>query len=202
MTVAIRLPAFVCALGACLTLAACQPSTETKKAETAPAPSNAPAASPAAPVTFAHDPGLDSFGYYFTDTVVQSGDLKLTSLNIGQASDFADWEAGKRPAAYAPIFLAFDDVSSPMARNELGQAYHTVALRVMPTAYRVDGQEVSFHGANPTLGQVTFTGAFDLEALKTAKVDGPGEPQPVLRGRLQVGDRQFPDISFMYFGGD
>jgi hypothetical protein len=44
----------------------------------------------------------------------------------------------------------------------MGQIYHTVSVRVMPTAYRVDGQEVSFHGVDPRLGQVTFTGAFDL----------------------------------------
>jgi hypothetical protein len=83
---------------------------------------------------------------------VQSGNLKLTSLNIGQASDFADWEAGKRPATYAPIFMAFDDVTSPTAENEMGQVYHTVTVRVMPTAYRVDGQEVSFHGVDPRPG--------------------------------------------------
>lgn len=190
------------ALFACLLLAACKPATETRKAETAPAPSTAPAAQPAAPVTFSHDPKLDSFGYYFSDTEVRSGNLKLTSLNIGQTSDFADWEAGKRPATYAPIFLEFEDVTSPKAENELGQIYHTVSLRVMPTAYRVDGQEVSFHGVDPNLGQVTFTGAFDLEALKTAKAEGPGEPNPVLKGSLQVGDQQFRNLTFMYFGGD
>ena len=203
MTVTVRrLPALGFALAACLMLAACKPATETRTAETAPAPSTAPAAKPAAAVTFVHDPQLDSFGYYFTDTVVQAGNLKLASLNIGQASDFADWEAGKRPATYAPIFLEFEDVTSPTAVNELGQTYRTVSLRVMPTAYRVDGREVSFHGANPHLGPVTFSGAFDLEALQAAKAAGPGEPQPVLKGDLQVGDRQFRDISFMYFGGD
>ena len=199
MTVATsRLPALIF----CCALASCQPATETKKAETAPAPSTAPAAQPAAPVTFSHDPNLDSFGYYFTDTDARSGTLKLTSLNIGQTGDFADWEAGKRPATYAPIFLEFEDVTSPTAENELGQIYHTVSVRVMPTAYRVDGQEISFHGVDPRLGQVTFSGAFDLEALKAAKAAGPGETRPVLKGELQVGDQQFRNINFMYFGGD
>jgi hypothetical protein len=188
-------------LSVCLVLAACKPATETRKAETAPAASAAPAAAPA-PVTFAHDPQLDSFGYYFTDADVQVGTLKLASLNIGQASDFADWEAGKRPAAYAPIFFEFEDVASPTATNEQGQTAHTVSLRVMPTAYRVDGREVSFHGVAPHLGEVSFSGAFDLAALKTAKAAGPDEPQPVLRGDLRVGDQPFRDISFMYFGGD
>jgi hypothetical protein len=190
------------ALCACFLLTACQPATETKKAETAPAPSTAPAATPPAPVTFSHDPALDSLGFYFTDTDVQSGNLKLESLSIGQASDFADWEAGKRPATYAPIFMTFDDVTSPTAENELGQTYHTVSVRVMPTAYRVDDREVSFHGVDPRLGQVTFTGAFDVEALKAAKAAGPGETRRVLKGGLQVGDQQFRNISFMYFGGE
>jgi hypothetical protein len=188
-------------LTACLLLAACKPVTETRGAETSPAASAAPAAAPA-PVTFAHDPGLDSLGYYFTDAVVQVGNLKLTSLNIGQAADFADWEAGKRPATYAPIFMEFEDVTSPTAENELGQTYHTVSLRVMPTSYRVDGGEVGFHGVDPQVGEVTFSGAFDLDALKAAKAAGPGEPQPVLKGGLQVGDRQFRNITFKYFGGE
>jgi len=193
-----RLPALL----ACLVLAACKPATEVKTAEAAPAPSTAPAAAPPAPVTFSHDPKLDSQGVYLTDAVVQSGDLKLASLDIGQADDFADWEAGKRPAAYAPIFMAFDDVASPTAENDLGQTGHTVSIRVMPTAYRVDAREVSFHGVDPDLGQVTFTGAFDLQALKSAKAAGPGEPKPVLTGVLQVGEHQFRNIVFQYFGGD
>jgi hypothetical protein len=190
------------ALLACLVLAACKPATEVKTPETAPAPSTAPAALPAAPVTFSHDPKLDGRGVYLTDGVVQSGNLRLTSLDIGQADDFADWEAGKRPATYAPIFLTFEDVTSPTAEDELGRIYHTVSIRVMPTAYRVDEQEVSFHGVDPNLGQVTFTGAFDLEALEAAKAAGPGQPRPAMKGVLQVGDKQFRNISLMYFGGD
>jgi hypothetical protein len=199
MTVTIRHLLAACA---CLSLAACKPATETKAPETAPAPSTAPAAVPPAPVTFSHDPALDAFGYYFTETDVRSGDLKLTALKIGQASDFADWEAGKRPATFAPIFLAFDDVTSPTAENELGQTYHTVSLRVMPTAYRVDGQQVSFHGVAPGLGEVSFNGAFDLKALADAKAAGPGETLPVLTGDLQVGDRRFSKVAFLYFGGE
>jgi hypothetical protein len=187
---------------ACLALAACKPGTEVKTPEAAAAPSTAPAAAPAAPVTFSHDPKLDSRGVYLTDAAVRSGNLKLASLDIGQAGDFADWEAGKRPAAYAPIFMTFDDVTSPTAENELGQIEHTVSVRVMPTAYRVDGQEVSFHGVDPNLGQVTFTGAFDLKALKAAKAAGPGEPKPALTGVLQIGDQPSRDIVFKYFGGD
>jgi len=188
-------------LAAWLSLAACQPAIETRRGEASPAASVAPAAAPA-PVIFAHDPGLDSLGHYLTDAAVQVGSLKLIALSIGQASDFADWEAGKRPTPYAPIFLEFEDVASPTAENELGQTYHTVSLRVMPTAYRVDAREVSFHGVDPQVGEVSFSGTFDLAALKAAKAAGPGAPRPVLRGDLKVGAQHFSDIDFLYFGGD
>jgi len=199
MTVTIQRLSALCI---CLCLGACKPATEVKKPETSPAPSTAPAATPPAPVTFSHDPALDAFGYYFADADVRSGPLKLVSLNIGQPSDFTDWEAGKRPSTYAPIFLAFDDVTSPTAENELGQTYHTVSVRVLPTAYRVDDREISFHGVDPRLGQVDFTGVFDLKALAAAKAAGPGPARTVLRGELRIGARQFRDIGFQYFGGD
>jgi len=190
------------ALCACVFLAACGPAAETRNPETAPALSTAPAATPPAPVTYSHDPALDSFGYYLPGTDVQLGNLKLTSLNIGQASDFAAWEAGERPATYAPIFMAFDDVASPTVENELGQIVHTVEIRVLPTTYRVDDREVSFHGVDRRLGQVTFKGAFDLKALKAAKAAGPGQPRPALQGDLRVRDQQFRNVAFLYFGGD
>jgi hypothetical protein len=204
MTITIRRLSAPNLAGACagLLLVACQPATETKAPETAPALSTAPAATPPAPVTFSHDPKLDAFGYYITDATVRLGDMKLTSLNIGQPSDFADWEAGKRPATYAPIFMAFDDTSSPTAENELGQTYHTVSVRVMPTAYRVDDRQVSFHGVDRRLGEVTFTGALDVKALAAAKAAGPGQTTAVLTGDLQVGDQQFRKVVFEYFGGE
>ena len=203
MTVTIRrLPALGSALAACLVLAACKPATETRTAETAPAPSTAPAAKPASPATFSHDPALNAFGYYFTDADVRVGNLKLSSLNIGEPGDFADWEAGKRLSTYAPIFLVFDDVTSPTAVNEIGQAYHTVSVRVMPTAYRVDGQGVSFHGVDSKLGAVTLRGTFDLAALSAARAAGEASSKPVLRGDLQIGDRNFRDLSSLYYPGD
>lgn len=199
MTVTTRRLLAVCA---CLLLAACKPPTETKAPETAPAPSTAPAATPPAPVTFSHDPTLNAFGYYFTDADVRIGTLKLTALSIGQPADFAAWEAGDRLATYAPIFLTFEDVASPTAVNETGQAYHLVSVRVMPTAYRVDDREVSFHGVDSKLGVVAFRGAFDVAALRAAQAAGEAGSKPVLKGELEVGDRRFRDLSSLYFPGD
>ncbi|WP_419255726.1 hypothetical protein ACN2C6_09430 [Caulobacter sp. ErkDOM-YI] len=169
----------------------------------------APATPPAKPTTdpaaanFQRDATLDVFGYYFTQTPVQVGNWKLKSVNMGSPSDFASWEEGKRPSNFAPFFLEFEDVTSPMAENELGQVYQTVSFRLMPDSYRVDGQAVVFRGLDPRLGQVVFSGVFDLAALKAARTAGPpGPPQIVLTGALRIGAEPMRNISFLYFAGD
>lgn len=198
----------VLALGPLLLLGACDAP---KTASAPPAtPQNAPASAAAPAVradasgaNFQHDPKLDAFGYYFSATPVTSGNWALASLNIGTPEDFAAWEQGKRPSAYAPIFLEFEDVTSPTAQNELGQTYRTVSFRLLPDVYRVDGSEVIFRAKDPRVGEVVFSGAFDLNALKAAKADGPGVGDLiVLRGGLQVGAERIRNISFSYFAGD
>ena len=66
----------------------------------------------------------------------------------------------------------------------------------------VDGQEVSFHGVDPNLGEVTFTGALDVAALMAAKAAGPGYLEPGMQGVLRIGDQEFRNITFKYFGGE
>jgi len=56
---------------------------------------------------------------------------------------------------------------------------------------------------DPRVGEVVFSGAFDLNALKAAKAEGPGVGDLiVLRGGLQVGAERIRNISFSYFAGD
>ena len=174
----------------------------------APPPAQTPAAAAPAPplapdpaaANFQHDPALDVFGYYFTDTPVQVGAWKLKSVNMGAPIDFASWEEGKRPSNYGPFFLEFEDVTSPTAQNELGQVNHTVSFRLMPDSYRVDSHEVVFRGQDPRVGQVVFSGRFDVAALKATKAAGPGgEVKSVLTGGLQVGAERIRNISFIYF---
>jgi hypothetical protein len=186
-------------------LAAC----EDKPAPPAEKPvAAAPAATPEAPVSsapaaFQHDPKLDVFGYYLTETVVKSGAWRLTSINMGSPSDFASWEEGKRPATYAPFFLEFEDVSSPTVENELGQVVHTGRFRLMPDSYKVGAGQVTFHATDPRVGEVLFSGGFDLAALRAVKAAGPGvEATTVLTGGLQVGAERIRNISFFYFAGD
>jgi len=156
--------------------------------------------------SYQHDPALDVFGYYFTQTPVQIGNWKLKSVNMGAPSDFASWEEGKRPANFGPFFLEFEDVTSPTAENELGQTYHTVSFRLQADSYRVDTREVLFRGLDPRVGQVAFSGQFDLDALKAAKAakaGGPGgEAKAVLTGGLQIGAERLRNVSFVYFAGD
>jgi hypothetical protein len=168
----------------------------------------APAATPSAPVSpapaaFQHDPKLDVFGYYLTETVVKSGNWRLTSINMGSPSDFASWEDGKHPSNFGPFFMEFEDVTSPTAQNELGQVYHTASFRLQPDSYKVGAGQVTFHATDPRVGEVLFSGGFDLAALKAVKAAGPGvEATTVLTGGLQVGAERIRNISFFYFAGD
>lgn len=187
-------------LAACDSKPAADAPAQIAPAQTAAAP--APVPDPAA-ASFQHDPALDVFGYYFTETPVQAGNWKLKSVNLGMPDDFAAWEEGKRPSNYGPFFLEFEDVTSPTAQNELGQVYHTVSFRLQADSYRVDTREVVFRSQDPRVGEVIFSGMFDLAALKAAKAAGPGgEVQTVLKGGLQIGAERIRNISFIYFAGD
>ena len=195
------------ALAPILLLAACGPKTETPAAPAQPAETRTVATSvaPTAPAAgFQHDPAVELTGFYFTETPVQAGNWKLTSLDIGQPSDFADWEAGKRQENYGPIFLAFDDVTSPTAENELGQTYHKVSIRLMPDSYAVDAKQLTFRAKDARLGEVVLELYPDLAAYKTARTTGPngGPPQRVFTGGLQIGAERIRNLSFFYHPGE
>lgn len=165
-------------------------------------PSNLPAA--AAPAAaFRHDPKVELAGYYDTDTI-RVGKWELTLLNIGEPSDFAAWEAGKRTENYGPIFLEFDDVTSPTAENELGQTYHKISIRVMPDSYSFDGKQVLFRAKDAQLGDVVLELSPDLAAYKTALAVAPdgGDAPPVFTGSLRIGAKRFSNLSFLYDPGD
>lgn len=194
------------ALAPLLLLAACEQKTA---APPAPAPVEertvaTPANSTPTETAFQHDPKVELTGFYFTETTVQAGNWKLTSLDIGQPSDFADWEAGKRTETYAPIFLAFDDVTSPTAENELGQTYHKVSLRLLPDRYSVDGKTVRYHANDKRLGEVVLELYPDLAAYKKARSSGPndGVQKPVFTGSLQIGAERIRNLSFSYHPGE
>lgn len=204
-----RLSATAAVLAAGLALASCNKPAREPAAPAAPgqpAASAQPAAptapaSPAAHLTgFFHEPGLNLFGYYFAKAPVQLGNFKLRALHLGAPEEFASYEKGQRISPnYAPVMLEFDDVTSPQRENELGQPYHQVSRRVLPKAYRVTAEQVSFYGEDPVMGAVSFDGQIDAKALERVRAGGAEEP--VLTGALAAMGQKLNRV-FVWFGGD
>lgn len=157
---------------------------------------------PAAPEGFQHDPAFDAQGFFLPASPIRVGKLKLRHIAFGAPSDFKQWEAGDRSSVFGPILLYFEDEGSPTTTNELGEDVHSVAIRILPTGYRVSPEAISFRATNPTLGEIGFVGAIDAGALAAAHEAGPGDSRVVMTGTLRVGDATFKDARFIYFMGD
>ncbi len=198
------------ALAPLLLLVACEqkttaPAAPAQPAETRTVATQVPAPAADTAVTgFQHDPATDLSGYYFTETAVQAGNWKLTNLSLREPATFATWEAGHMTDPGGPIYLGFEDVTSPTAENELGQTYHKVSFRLEPGSYRVDGERVLFRATDKRLGEVILELTPDLAAYKTARTAGPniGKPQRVFTGSLQIGAERIRNISFFYHPGE
>lgn len=196
------------ALAPMLLLAACEqkaPAAPAQPAETRTVATSVPAPATDTAITgFQHDPAVDLSGYYYTETVIQAGNWKLTDLSLRDPATFATWEAGHMTDPGGPIYLGFDDVTSPTAENELGQIYHKVSFRLEPGSYRVDGERVLFHATDKRLGEVILELTPDLAAYKIARTAGPniGSPQRVFTGSLQIGAERIRNISFFYHPGE
>lgn len=196
-------------LAAALALASCNKPTQEPSAPVSPGqptatvpPPGPPApAAPAVHLTgFFHQPSLNLFGYYFAKAPIQFGNFKLRGLHLGAPEDFANYEKGQRISPnYAPIMLEFDDVSSPLRENELGQAYHEVSRRVLPKGYKVTAEQVSFYGQDDVLGEVSFDGQIDAKALE--RVHAGGAEETVLTGALSAMGQKL-NRAFVWFGGD
>ena len=180
----------------CLALGACHRKAEAPEAATA-------GPEPIAAVTgFEHDADLDPAGYYTPLSDVSIGNFHLSHIAMGAPSDFAQWEDGERDAAFGPIILDFDDITSRKITNELGGEGYEKTIRVKPDAYSLFPGEVKFAGTDPVLGQVLFEGHFDQAALDQAKKDTSSGDTPVLTADLQIGDMRFDNVSFSYWIGD
>lgn len=198
------------ALASLLPLAACDTKTEAPAAPAQPAETRTVATSVAPPAAetnvtgFQHDPAIDLSGYYFTETLVQTGHWKLMDFSIRDQAAFATWEAGHMTDPGGPIFLTFQDITSPIAENELGQTYHKVSFRLEPVAYRIDGKTLLFRANDTRLGDVVLELTPDMTAYKTARATGPNgdAPQRVFTGSLQVGAERIRNLSFFYHPGE
>jgi len=187
-----------------LALGACERKSETPPPSPTP-PAAVPQTAPPAvvgPEGFQHEASFDAQGFFIPETPIRVGSLKLRHIAFGAPSDFEQWEAGERASVFGPILLYFEDESSPTNTNELGEDVHTVAIRVLPTGYRVFPGALSFRATDPKLGEIGFVGAIDATALQAAQDAGPGDNRVVMTGTLRVGEATFENARFTYFMGD
>lgn len=180
----------VCFAGLVLGLSACDQPVRT--------PDVGPAQPPAA--AFAHALTEDVSGYYIPVEEARTGDWRLHHLFLGQAEDFTGWEGGRRSATFAPVMIEFENMAGPAIQTELGETRQRT--RVIPTAYSVRDDRLSFEGQSEELGRVTFEGRLDQGQLATARRNLGGSEQAVLTGTLKVGSRTFNGVSMRWWAGD
>jgi len=159
---------------------------------------------------FTRDGNDDLFGYYMSSTPVRVGKMELDHMHIGMKEDLVKWEKGiERLDTYAPIMFQFTDTGSKMVKNEEnGQMYHQNLPRVLPTAYRIQGNTIAWTGTSKEVGAVSFTGTIDRK--KIAKFNagagteaGPGDTSAaVIKGDLTVAGKVFKNIALSWSGGD
>ena len=145
-------------------------------------------AEPVARSAFTHDISADQSGYYRPLTPVRSGDWTLVHLFIGQNAAFAAWEDGDRSAGLAPVVLEFADADG-------------TRIRVVPSRYTVTDTTVRLAGRSEELGEVTFDGRLDADALATARRN-LGDDGAVVTGRLTAGGQTFGGVGFRWWAGD
>lgn len=182
----------ILALGASaviLTLAACERPS---------APGEAASGAPAA-TAFSHAMEDDLSGFYLPVGEIRSGQWRLDHMFIGLADDFAAWEAGRREGAFAPVMLEFVDDESPLVATEQGEV-RSGRARVLPTAYEVTDEAVRFAGRAEGLGEVTFEGRLDPDALGVSRRN-LGDEGVVLAGMLTI-DGRAQRVSLRWWAGD
>ena len=152
---------------------------------------------------YAYDSKVDLFGYYMPTAEVKVGKFKLNNLAIGGNDDFRKYLAGDRMATYAPVMIAFDDVTSKQRTNEMGQPYYENSPRILPTAFNISGASVTFAGHDKQVGDVAFNGT-----LAPYMLDPKFKPDQravmnmaALAGNLRVGGKSYK-VMFNWFGGD
>lgn len=156
-------------------------------------------------VGYKHQKGLDLQGYYMPMNEARAGNYVLDHISVGTEAELKAFEKtgkGASPVS-APFMLQFDDVTSKKGENELGQTYYEVTERVLPRAYRLTADSVSFSGESRKLGQVTFTGKPQPAKIRKAKASiGHTSDGPALTGTLTIGKTTVKNVSLTWFGGD
>lgn len=148
---------------------------------------------------FVHAVSEDVSGYYLPREEVRMGRWRLDHVFLGQASDFEAWAAGRREGVFAPVMLEIVDPESPLVQTELGPV-RSGRVRVLPVRYAVTDDRVTFSGRSDVVGDVTFEGRLDLDALADAR-RSLGDERPVLTGTLTSDGRAAP-VSLRWWAGD
>ena len=164
-----------------------------------PAPADPEKGAAEAPVAtsgaFRHQLTLDPWGYYLPAEPVVVGTYQLDHVFLGDAAEFAKWEAGQRMATFAPIMLEFAPVNGGEGENAAD------GVRVLPSSYEVTDDRIVFTGRHPTLGEVRFSATLDGGQLATAKRN-LGEEEAPMTAVLTAGGRRASGIKLAWFGGD
>jgi hypothetical protein len=175
----------ILATTAALALAGC----DLVKAPDKAAPAEGAPAAPAANA-FSHSQTEDLWGFYTVgEAQVGPGDYTLTYLFIGQAQEFADWEAGKRLATFAPVMLEF------LVPGETTE-------RVLPTSYSVSDSRIRMTGTSSNGEPVTFDGQLNLGTLATARRNLGGAEEPAIVATIRIGDQTYSGVKLNWNGGD
>ena len=187
-----RLARFVLPFALVLSVVACDRPTPPADA------AKAPAAPPARAFSYAGTSDLS--GYYLPTTEVRLGKWGFNHVFVGQASEFSAWTGTDAEAVFAPVMLQFDDVTSPMVQNELGEA-RSVTARVLPTRYTVSDDRIEFEGVSTQLGEVRFVGHLDPGALATSRRN-LGDEGVVVTGTLTAAGQTVRDVRLRWWMGD
>lgn len=160
------------------------------------------AKAPSAPTAraFTYAATSDLSGYYLPTREVRLGKWGFNHVFVGQAFDFGAWTGADAEATFAPVMLQFDDVTSPMVENELGEV-RSVTARVLPTRYTVTDDRIAFEGTSPELGRVRFDGRLDAGALATSRRN-LGDEGVVVTGTLTAAGQTVRDVRLRWWMGD
>lgn len=176
--------------GAVLALAACD----------APMPGSAPSSeTKVTQPAFVHTLSGDVSGYFIPLWPIAVGDWRLHHLFLGQPADFTAWEGGGKSGPFAPVMIEFENTAGTPVQSELGESLPR--SRVLPSTYQVTDGRVRFSGRSADLGQVSFDGRLDQDALATARRN-LGDEGRVVSGTLKVGDRTFDGVQMRWWAGD
>lgn len=173
-----------------LGLGACEPPARQGESERATAPAKA---------AFAHTLSGDVSGYFIPLWPITVGEWRLDHLFLGQPADFTAWEGGGRSGPFAPVMIEFENTAGTPVQSELGESLPR--SRVLPSTYEVTDGRVRFSGRSADLGQVSFDGRLDQDALATARRN-LGDEGRVVSGTLKVGNRTFDGVQMKWWAGD